>query len=144
MGEDGFRLVVRGLVTHTEGVLIVKKKEEEGNPVSGQWHFPGGHVESGEGLEDALEREIREEAGLEVEVHQLVDAFNVDGEVIGVFYHCEADSRDAEAGESVDDLEWVDAGDLEDSVGEVEEKHISERERLRNFIEKLKKMPNIG
>ena len=30
----------------------------------GLWSFPGGHVEEGEGLEQALHRELREEVGI--------------------------------------------------------------------------------
>jgi 8-oxo-dGTP diphosphatase len=37
-----------------------------------QWEFPGGKVEDGESATGALVREIHEEFGVDVEVHELV------------------------------------------------------------------------
>lgn len=41
----------------------------------GQLHLPGGHVESGERPETALQREIMEEFGVQVEVGELLHVF---------------------------------------------------------------------
>lgn len=54
-------LGVRGVVQDSEGqVLLLKHTYTAG------WHFPGGGVERGEPAETALEREMLEEAGIQI------------------------------------------------------------------------------
>jgi ADP-ribose pyrophosphatase YjhB (NUDIX family) len=53
-------------------ILLV---ERGGEPLKGYWSLPGGLVETGERLEDAVRREILEETGLEVEPVRRFDIF---------------------------------------------------------------------
>jgi len=53
-------LGVKGLVCDKQGhVLLVKHAYQPG------WHLPGGKVERGETLAESIERELREETGLD-------------------------------------------------------------------------------
>lgn len=58
----------------------------------GEWELPGGRLEEGEDLERCVEREVKEETGLEVRVVRLLDAWRfevVDGRwVVVIGYHC--------------------------------------------------------
>jgi len=56
-----------------ELVLIRRGKE----PRRDQWSIPGGHLEWGESLHDAILREVREETGLVVEIAGLVDTVDL-------------------------------------------------------------------
>ena len=65
-------LGVGGLAFQEDRVLLVKRGKEPG---LGQWSIPGGMVDVGETVKEAVQREINEETGLRVEVLQLVEVF---------------------------------------------------------------------
>jgi 8-oxo-dGTP diphosphatase len=56
--------VVAGLLVQ-EGRLLCCQRREAG-PFALKWEFPGGKVERGESLPDALARELREELAIEI------------------------------------------------------------------------------
>jgi 8-oxo-dGTP diphosphatase len=63
-----------GGIVHKDGqVLLLLRKRA---PEAGTWSLPGGRVEFGERLEDAVVREVREELGITVEVESLVCVTN--------------------------------------------------------------------
>jgi 8-oxo-dGTP diphosphatase len=56
--------VAAGLIWRDGKILITKRPD--GRHLSGLWEFPGGKQEPGEDLQRCLEREIREELGVEI------------------------------------------------------------------------------
>lgn len=66
-------VAVGGIVEDGEGnILLVKTRD-------GGWVYPGGQVEVGENLIDALIREIKEESGIEATVSHLIGVFSNTG-----------------------------------------------------------------
>lgn len=69
---DHPRVGVGGVVVNDGRVLLVRRGQE---PLKGKWSLPGGLVELGENLTQALRRELKEETGLDVEPVQVIGVF---------------------------------------------------------------------
>jgi len=75
MAETAPVEVVAG-VLERNGRYLVAKRSDSGQ-LPNLWEFPGGKVEEGESLEEALEREFHEELGIGIRVEkQLVSAIH--------------------------------------------------------------------
>ncbi len=76
-----------GAVAMKNGKILLVKRAFE--PGAGKWSIPGGLVELGEKLSEACAREMEEETGIEIEVLELINAFDmVDLDESGkVVYH---------------------------------------------------------
>ena len=57
--------VAVGILMKDDGDVLLAQRPA-GKPYEGYWEFPGGKVESGETVEDALKREFMEELGITV------------------------------------------------------------------------------
>jgi 8-oxo-dGTP diphosphatase len=57
--------VAVGVVVHRDGRVLLGQRVE-GKPYAGWWEFPGGKIEAGESVAQALARELHEELGLDV------------------------------------------------------------------------------
>ena len=104
---------VGAIIMNRNKMLIVKRANE---PAKGLWSVPGGVVELGEQLHEALKREVKEETGLEVSEPRLVDVVNYIrfGEKDGVKYHyviidyiVTSKGGKVNAASDADDLKWV-------------------------------------
>jgi len=75
-GIDYIGVGVGAIIFNKEGAVFLAKRGAEARNERHKWEFPGGSVEFGETLENALVREIREEYGFVIDVLQLLDVVN--------------------------------------------------------------------
>jgi 8-oxo-dGTP pyrophosphatase MutT (NUDIX family) len=116
-----FRNSVYGLIVHEDQLLVVRTHS------TGLWAFPGGGIELGEPITEALAREVREETGICVKMGELARVeedffyYNPADEAYHAylfFYWCEALSTSLVSDTDVFDEEsemprWVPLAELE-------------------------------
>ncbi len=101
---------VGAVVFRGDEALVIRRGRE---PLKGQWSIPGGKVDYGERLHDAVAREVREETGIEIRVLGLLDVFESlpAGEgaphYVMIDYVAEWVSGEPVAGDDADEAEFV-------------------------------------
>ncbi len=104
--------VAAGLIIREGHYLIARRKAD--THLGGLWEFPGGKREPGESLEDCLQRELREELGIDVTppVHFRMIRHEYPGKTVELhFFRC-AISRGEARPLDCEEVRWVTPGEL--------------------------------
>jgi ADP-ribose pyrophosphatase YjhB (NUDIX family) len=106
--QDKKPQVAVGAIVIRDGCLLMVQRGRE--PGKGLWSLPGGRVEFGEHLDEALAREVLEETGLQVTPRALVGILEVVGDphyvILDFAAQAEDDATPVARGD-VDDARWV-------------------------------------
>lgn len=90
-------------------------------PYVGYWSIPGGLIELGEPVIDAVHREVREETGLEVKIVRLAEVYEriapdetgrTEYHFVLLDYLCHVESGTLKAGDDAADVRWFAVTDL--------------------------------
>jgi nucleoside triphosphatase len=120
-GEDvqNWRIVVVGVIQNDKGEYLICRKPKNRGIFPGQWALPGGGIEAGEQMTEALRREISEEVG--IEIFDIRPLFFKDGQysklyldgswvnmyVIFLIFTCRTGSGEVRVGEEFEAYAWV-------------------------------------
>ncbi|MGO9621574.1 MAG: NUDIX hydrolase [Desulfobaccales bacterium] len=104
------KVAVIAVVPKDGGVVMTRRRV---NPGYGLWVLPGGFMDVGELLEDAVIREVEEEANIKVRVDRLLGVYSYqDSNVVVVAYLTEYLEGQMAPGEEVLDIEVFADGEI--------------------------------
>lgn len=135
-----------GAVIVKENKILLEKRKN--TPGRGKWSIPGGLVELGENLEQAVIREVKEETCLDVAELSLIDVvddveFDNDGKVryhfVIIDYNVKVTSGVPKAASDAGELRWVPFNEVEESNLTRSFRFFFRRNRQR--LEKLSSYP---
>lgn len=109
----GTPTIAVGAICVRDGELLLIRRRND--PARGRWSLPGGRVEAGELLADALVREVREETGLQIAVGELAGILEVPQDthyvILDYFATVEGSSTPLAADDATE-ARWVALGDV--------------------------------
>jgi 8-oxo-dGTP diphosphatase len=111
--EQKITRVAVGILKRENNILLCQRKK--GGRYELKWEFPGGKLEQGEGVEECLIRELREELSIEssdIHIIETQSAFYEDGGIFEVTY-CEVGNVAGEMTNNVfEQFRWVPISEL--------------------------------
>lgn len=109
-------IATKAFIEHEGKVLIVRESTQYADGThAGEFDLPGGRLHPGERFDEALRREIREETGLEVMIHEPIYVGEwrpvvreEPWQIVGVFFRVTCSSNEVVLSSDHNELRWID------------------------------------
>lgn len=114
ISDSLYRIAAKALIVNNKQLLVTKELDDE------WWSLPGGGIEHGEDISQALKREIEEEIGIpqnEIESTWQMAFASIGGVVDGIpranlYYNVSIPASKVKKTSHIVDYKWVNAGEL--------------------------------
>jgi 8-oxo-dGTP diphosphatase len=106
---------VAGVIVDDRGrALLIKRRD------NGHWEPPGGILEAGETIPDALQREVLEETGIKIALPATLTGVykNMTGLIVSLVFRCEAIDGQPTTGDETRALRWATREDVTELADE--------------------------
>ncbi len=142
------RIALLFIVIDNKVLLFKRSPEETTNP--GKYGMLGGHIEKGETPEEALRREVKEEAGVELGSFKKLKVYELEDVQLNVFYTNEFDTENVKLDkkehtgkkffslEELDEMSPEECIDTNKGIARDYNKKAKEDKQLNETIERMK------
>lgn len=113
---ENFKVIVLGIVFNPETKkILIGRRDNDPHIKELTWCFPGGDLDKGMEVEEALKKEIKIKTGLDVESLGAIFAktYPEKKDLLSVYYLCEVIGGQEKAGDKFKEIKWVNPEELE-------------------------------
>ena len=108
--------MVDGIIERDDKLLLVRRKKD---PFKGSLSFPGGKVDEGEKVEDALKRELKEETNFDIEPTDILGVYSDPsrdprGHRVSITFIATIKSGEAKAADDAESIVWLPINEQQD------------------------------
>ena len=108
--------MVDGIIERDDKLLLVRRKKD---PFKGSLSFPGGKVDEGEKVEDALKRELKEETNFDIEPTDILGVYSDPsrdprGHRVSITFIATIKSGEAKAADDSESIVWLPINEQQD------------------------------
>ena len=133
-----YDLTVDAIILYNKKIVLIKRKNP---PYENYYALPGGFVEKGETVEQALKREVKEETGLDVDILKLVGVYSDPkrdprGRVVSLCYLTKANGKLAPASDAVETT-LFDISEVPELAFDHEQMMADAKEYIDGFLSKV-------
>lgn len=116
MSKKPYSVSVKALVRDSRGRCLVIRRSAASKHNPGGWDLPGGKIDPGETVDDALVREVAEETGLAIDIIRVAGAAESEApnrKIAYLIFETRADEAKVRLSSEHDGYEWVPPSRLE-------------------------------
>ena len=136
---------IAAVISSPDGRYLLLRRSAEKDFAAGAWECVTGRVDQGEGFEDAVRREVREELGAEVRIDFIVGTTHFyrgdptpENELIGVVYACTVEEPGAiRTSAEHSEARWVTAEEARTLLAVTDESTRASMHWMRRVIERV-------
>ncbi|MEM5801367.1 MAG: NUDIX hydrolase [Candidatus Aenigmatarchaeota archaeon] len=130
-------MVASDVIVQNKGKILIEKRGSE--PFKGLFCLPGGRWEEGERIEETAKREVKEEAGIDIEIKDILGVYSDPkrdprGHTLTVVFIADAKSEEIKAGSDAAEVFWIEPEKLE-----LDEMAFDHGRIIKDYIEWLDK-----